>query len=105
MQTADNLVNDSYQMSQKGREQTTVYVNSKHQLLYVDFDEEAGERLFNETLHRHELHDNNKKSIHLTTEGAFDRYLQKRKEVPHMVVIYSTIKELEAILEKYNLFI
>ena len=52
----------------------------------------------------HEAHDHGTE-VHLTTDGAFERYCNKRLAVPALVVIFNTQNELNNAIEEAGYFI
>jgi len=40
--------------------------------------------------------------VHLTTDGAWERYCEKRKGIPKLVKIFNTQKELEEIVAEFG---
>lgn len=81
---------------------------NRSKFLYVNigeaYDHDIVEQLSKEmhlTNHIESLHEDNAE-LHITCNGAFEEYLQKRLHTPKVVFIANTIKEAEVIVERFG---
>ncbi len=89
---------------------TSYYTKSEHgkgKFLYVELTKEQAAQMESTIVRednghrvqaRRQLHTHND-TFHLTTDGAFDLYCQKRKETPKQVYILDTLKQIDMALE------
>jgi hypothetical protein len=85
----------------------------KGKFIYIELDTQQAEQL-NKGVFREpdghrfancsRLHDHGSQ-FHLTTDGAFELYCEKRKETPRKVYILDTQKQLTSILEPLGILL
>ncbi len=86
------------------------YTKSEHgsgKFLYIELTKEQADQIEGNVVRetdghrvdaRCQLH-THAHTYHLTTDGAFELYCQKRKETPRHVYILDTIKQIDMVLE------
>ena len=75
----------------------TIVFQTKSKFVYVNLSNNHANKLFTKTLQAH-MHDTTSSEVHLTTDYAFNLYIEKRKAIPKLCVIFKTQKELANLL-------